>query len=93
MTFDPRNFLSHLDDFDVPEAQKIAVIEAMWLLARGYVDHAHGLSSGQQLWTENSRENSSNSGNVVPFQKAADGAAPPANDNQIQPPKKGTTRL
>ncbi|MEO1282930.1 MAG: hypothetical protein AAFV69_14480 [Pseudomonadota bacterium] len=93
MTFDPRDFLSHLDDFDVPEAQKIAVIESMWVSAQGFVDHAHGLSSGQQLWTEDACGNGNKSSNVIQFKGAVGRPLVPANDNQIPSTKKGTARL
>lgn len=90
MDFDPKDYLDHLSDFDASDEEKLAVIEAMWMLAQGVVDRAFGLTSGQQLWAIPANDNGMQGAAMVKFNTVSNAPETAANDNDFDQPKKGT---
>ncbi|CFX23571.1 conserved protein of unknown function [Candidatus Filomicrobium marinum] len=90
MSFDPRAYLSYLDDFDASDEEKIAVIETLWVVAQGLADRAHDLTPGQQLWTVSDRKNGHPNNVMVELGCVRIARESAANDNAPSPAKKGT---
>jgi len=88
--FDPRAYLHHFDDCAMGEADKIAVIEAMWMLAKGFADRAFGLTPGQHLPAETTRKNGNHDNEMVQSRRVGRVPETPANDNTPPPKRKGT---
>jgi len=89
MSFDPRAYLSYLDDFDASDDEKIAVIDALWVVAQGLADRAHGLTAGQQLWTDFDRKNGNPNNVMVKSDRVRIAPERAANDNAPAQQKKG----
>ena len=48
LKFDPKDYLHFLDEWDVPEAKKIAYLEATWQVMVAFVDHGFDQTPIQQ---------------------------------------------
>ncbi len=92
MAFDPKTYLSHLNDFDASEAEKLAAIEAMWTIAQGFADQAFGVSPGQQLWTELPGKNGNDPREMVELDPVGNALPQAANDNAQAQKLKGTAQ-
>ena len=42
--FDPVRYLHHFDDCTISKAEKIELIEALWLVAQSFADNAFGMT-------------------------------------------------
>jgi len=71
MPLDIDKYKPHLDGFDLTDDQKIAMIEALWLIAEAVTDLAYGIHSTQLIQTANDNDSTSNINVIKFFQLAA----------------------
>lgn len=90
--FDPARYLRHFEDCAMSEAEKIALIEALWLVAQSFADHAFGLAPAipaAAIHARKTRKPIPKNGMLTP-DTIAPGRA--ANDNESCPLRKGQSR-
>ncbi|MEM9028512.1 MAG: hypothetical protein AAGC70_09095 [Pseudomonadota bacterium] len=81
MSFDPKDYLGHLEDFEMSEAEKLAYIETMWLVMQSFADQAWGIAPATQIEINRISKNGNHNSDLVDLMVAGTGQSEPANDN------------
>lgn len=82
MTFDARAYLHHLDGMDLSEAEKIAFIRTLWLIAQCFVDDAYSARTDVDV---SQLKSGFDAANVIDFPITPKSRSTAANDNQKEP--------
>lgn len=88
-SFDPQNYLHHLDGTDLSEAEKIGFIRTLWLIAQCFVDDAYSARTdvdGSQL------KSGFDAANVINLSAFKQTRATAANDNAARAKKEPSAR-
>lgn len=80
--FDPQNYLHHLDGMDISEAEKIAFIRTLWLIAQCFVDDAY---SARTDVDSSALKSGFDAANVIDFAITPKNSSTAANDNLKEP--------
>lgn len=65
LTLDPGEYHKHLDEFDLTEEQKLALLQTLWTIMQTMVDIGFGLDSTQMFLSKLSADFDTDSGNEV----------------------------
>jgi len=91
--FDPARYLHHFDDCTISKAEKIELIEALWLVAQSFADEAFGLTPKLPIRQKQMQKTGKmdKAGDILQTDMSAPDCA--ANDNDpIQQKMKGQAR-
>ncbi len=80
-SFDPQNFLHHLDGMDLSEAEKAEFIRTLWLIAQCFVDDAFSGRAESAKPHISSLKSGFDAANVISFPAVKQTSATAANDN------------
>lgn len=80
-SFDPQNYLHHLDGMDLSEAEKAEFIRTLWLIAQCFVDDAFSITTESKNCDVSSLKSGFEAANVIEFRAAKQTRATAANDN------------
>lgn len=88
-SFDPQNYLHHLDGMDLSEAEKTEFIRTLWLIAQCFVDDAYSARTDVDVSQLKSGFDAANVINLSAFKQAS---ATAANDNASRAKKEPKAR-
>jgi hypothetical protein len=77
-SFDPQNYLHHLDGMDISEAEKAEFIRTLWLIAQCFVDDAYSAHTDVDV---SQLKSGFDAANVVELSAFKQTRATAANDN------------
>jgi len=87
-SFDPQNYLHHLDGMDISEAEKIEFIRTLWLIAQCFVDDAYSNSAERAKLDVSKLKSGFDAANVINLSAIRQTRASAANDNAAARAKK-----
>lgn len=88
-SFDPQNYLHHLDGMDISEAEKAEFIRTLWLIAQCFVDDAYSARTDVDT---SQLKSGFDAANVINLSASKQTCATAANDNPSRGKKEPKAR-
>lgn len=88
LSFDPQNYLHHLDGMDISEAEKADFIRTLWLIAQCFVDDAYSIREEGKNCDVSQLKSGFEAANVIDLRPVKQTRATAASDNAASRAKK-----